>query len=746
MQSSDILPRTTELGSLIAHSNDESEFVGSSSGVFFVNTVRQAFAKSLGPLDNFSSGPGFPAAEDTIIGQGSSSFGERHDAARDETINQDSEGNARLRRKWIYDPDIVNVLGVAPSLEHARQLMMMYFRVWHPIFPFLHGPSFLQEMEAFYSRDSIKGDHQSKTLQHQSTCWTTIFQCIFNLASFLQPDNQLAPESRIQSAPDAPKLVGLLLYRHDNLSLQALLAMQLYLIATMSLRNASLVGGSILRSVLHVGLHRCPYRYKELTSHDRHLRKRIFWCVYAIDRYLSQALGLPLGIQDSDIDVCLPGASEAHAPGGPHIPQGSSSLHDGSDDASISRSSVDWTCDHETRFMSPSFRNTTQKDKPDSKQQEQLNREATLFSYVMYGKLTGRALELFHKSVQNRQIRRSSVLYLVSDVHKWWNNLPSSLQGVDNNHRAGNSDEPTGEPFDLSPFFSILYEHLILCINRPCLSLDPASPDFCSSLQTCIGSARNILSSLKTQLAKHQPLFWPGLLSAAYMSGLVIAFACQLKQHVLSKGCQEIRECLEILQSMSKQWETAKHCHTALSFLLLNIQRMNQCQDTLAPFNFEEMASRQSESFRHENRGRSKRRKIDHSSHEASNATLYNENGIQNEHNTIFPTDTQSVSAAQEPYNSQGPSKPRQPLTTQNIIQQRQSATYESPHSIDLSQYSPLLMLDGNRAGDLQWPGASTMTTNFDLNMTDLFQDSTWDPSLFDAFAQGQLPTEQDHV
>lgn len=36
---------------------------------------------------------------------------------------------------------------------------------------------------------------------------------------------------------------------------------------------------------------------------------------------------------------------------------------------------------------------------------------------------------------------------------------------------------------------------------------------------------------------------------------------------------------------------------------------------------------------------------------------------------------------------------------------------------------------------ELQWPDESSfLTTNFDLNMTDLFQNSSWDPTLFDAF------------
>lgn len=504
MQASDTLSRTSELGSLIAHSSDESQFVGSSSGVFFVNTVRQAFAKSLGPLEA-SPTPEFPAPEDTIVGPPESPRLKQKNISR-------SKASADSRGKWTYDPNIARLLGEAPALEDARRLMMMYFKLWHPLFPFLHGPSFLQAMEAFYSESAASERGFSNPMsEHRRSCWTTIFQCVFNISSLVQPDIQVAQESTITSPANTLKLVGVLLNRHDVLSLQALLALQLYLVAIMSLRNASLLGGAILRSILHAGFHRCPYRYQQLNSHDCQLRKRIFWCFYAIDRYLSQALGLPLGMQDSDIDVCLPGAPECHISGNPNLVQSASLLQ-------------------------------FERDSETSSQEGRLNREATLAGYVMSSKLTGRALEMFHKSIENREVRRSAVLYLVSDVHKWWNNLPSSLQGTTpataTSEQDPNTDSNEETPFDLSPFFSILYEHLILCINRPCLSLEPFSADFCSGLQICISSARNILALLKRQLANRQALFWPGLLSAAYMAGLVIAFACQLGQYSLSKGCQ----------------------------------------------------------------------------------------------------------------------------------------------------------------------------------------------------------------
>jgi hypothetical protein len=69
--------------------------------------------------------------------------------------------------------------------------------------------------------------------------------------------------------------------------------------------------------VLEAGLHRCPCRYPTtfVTGADQELRKRLFYSVYVLDRFLSKQLGLPLLLRDVDIDVCLPGAMEIHGSG-----------------------------------------------------------------------------------------------------------------------------------------------------------------------------------------------------------------------------------------------------------------------------------------------------------------------------------------------------------------------------------------------------------------------------------------------
>ena len=72
------------------------------------------------------------------------------------------------------------------------------------------------------------------------------------------------------------------------------------------LNAASRIGGLIMRMAVQLGLHRCPARFSAFTSSARELRQRVFWSLYAIDRFISQSMGLPLGLHDDDIDVCFP--------------------------------------------------------------------------------------------------------------------------------------------------------------------------------------------------------------------------------------------------------------------------------------------------------------------------------------------------------------------------------------------------------------------------------------------------------
>jgi hypothetical protein len=180
---------------------------------------------------------------------------------------------------------------------------------------------------------------------------------------------------------------------------------------------------------------------------------------------------------------------------------------------------------------------------------------------------------------------------------------------------------------------------------------------------------------------------------------------------------------------MSKQWETARHCHSALSFLLLNIQRQNGNRESYLPFDFD------SETSAH--RGRWKRAKLDQEhSEEAENAISSRSaaslpSGGSGSNDTTPPGVGAEQSPANNPTHSSAVNSPPREFLMPPTDPRVGFPVYEpvggSGDQPSRYSYSPLLMMNLSGLDDPQWPGGSASATNFDLNMTDLFQGSTWD-------------------
>ncbi|KAH0847246.1 fungal specific transcription factor [Fonsecaea pedrosoi] len=565
MPSKSIAP--IEIGSFTASSPEKTEFIGSASGVFFVNTVFRAFARSAynskALPSNGNSTHNDPGSVDSRLVDPETPMQLDHEIA-----------GMRILIENETAPNSYGVkghgLGVAPEQDSARELLMLYLKNWHPLFPFLHGPTLFETIRGLYEHDG-----QRRLSLRNRLCHAIICQCVFNIAALDQPDGMLAPDSRLDSPAKLLSLLGYVASNHDTLSLQALLAAQLYLVATMSLRAASTIGGTLTRVMYHAGFHRCAFRYPQLSPHECELRKRIFWSAYVLDRYLSQALGHPLGIQDSDLDVCVPGMDELHKPvrasqqaasasRAPaegvlaHLPRGHHRRGSHSEEVTASEHAGGPTntgSEPESPTLDPSRDvNTAQ-----TSQSSQI-----LGHYVLYCRLTGQAVQTFHISIQNRTINAERMMELQSNVHAWWNGLPQELQ-----------DEDTGDGGKLAStytfFFCILYNHLLLLSNRPFLSLSPKSLEFKSSLQTCIAASRQIITMSRRQHDRGLIVSWPGMLSATWMAGLVLAFACTLKRYPFSKAQREIEDSIRSLSAMAKSWNNARHCAEALQSLLENL-------------------------------------------------------------------------------------------------------------------------------------------------------------------------------
>lgn len=119
-------------------------------------------------------------------------------------------------------------------------------------------------------------------------------------------------------------------------SVQARILQVLYLLQTARMNQAWYVFGSVVPIVSALGLHRKASRERNGASRSPNVdyiasqgRKRTFWVVYTIDKYLSVVLGRPRLYHDDDIDQEYPDKvnDEDMTPQGPSLLEPSMDCH-----------------------------------------------------------------------------------------------------------------------------------------------------------------------------------------------------------------------------------------------------------------------------------------------------------------------------------------------------------------------------------------------------------------------------------
>ncbi|KAM3557023.1 hypothetical protein ARSEF4850_005262, partial [Beauveria asiatica] len=435
-----------EVGSFVSRRPDKSEFIGSASGVFFINTVFRTFAAA-SPCEAELAGGGGGAGADRATTGDPGTFHNLLTAA-DTSQEQLTDGDVLLKlinsstglrsdgsRGQSYGINIPE-LGAPPTPAAAKKLLMIYFQKWHPIFPFLHGPTFFDKVNQFYSTQSLENrDAGLGESLRDKLCHAVCFQCVFNIAATnAHGELLLEPRCRITSSAVLTGLLGIIAGDQDVHTLQVLLAMELYLVTRMSSRAASTVHGALTRVLYQAGFHRCPFRYLQLPRDMLVIRQRIWWCTYVLDGHLSLSLGHPLAVSDEEVDVCIPGMPELHSPVGyyrqastttagdevrAHLPINHESFRRGDSGMASSSPMTNADC---SDTQSPSHHHKTRPEEA---------RTFVLGYLVTYSQLLGAALRLFHTSIHRRSIVVDKVLDITARIHSWWNSLPFSLQDED---------------------------------------------------------------------------------------------------------------------------------------------------------------------------------------------------------------------------------------------------------------------------------------------------------------------------
>lgn len=446
-------PSPREIGFMREPRNDGSaSFLGSSSGIHFVRHVYSAFARRSADL------------QQTRAQDRSSVPGEDDRLLRD-------PGNRDTNELWTSEE--VNTSSTATfSFEDLVHWTRRYFENWHPIFPCLHAPTILKTMETL-GRCGLGSVDRLDLM---------VIRCLvsLSLADSRQVQN---PESKIgpipaplvfQSMQHITQEIQSLLAEPTTLPLlQAAFTAQLTMTSLLRLNAASRVGGIITRTAFHLGLHRCPARFACFSSEEADIRRRLFWSIYSLERYLSQALGVPLSIRDDDIDVCYPGA-ERHT-------------------------------------------ETSSDSDP--------GRLQLMCHLAKFARIRGLILELRNKSILHSHAGTVEASHVNGELSQWWNEVYDDVNLEDSPETDLEHDPALASYHRL--LLMILRHEAIISMNRPLLAAQKPNPDYKNALQTCISSSRSLLAALKRYMSSSfdAPLTWPSFTWTTWMACLILMYA-----------------------------------------------------------------------------------------------------------------------------------------------------------------------------------------------------------------------------
>jgi hypothetical protein len=404
-----------------------------------------------------------PGEDDQLLRRSSSRDGSEQDLWKEnETISDSDAGTDH------------------PSFEQLVDWSRSYFESWHPTLPFLGAPDILALFEKI-SHVGITG------ISHLDG---SIVRSILSIS--LADSRQGPPHSNpipanlvFRTVEEAMFASQHALFRPASLkATQAAISIQLFLISMLRLNSASRLGGLIVRMAFHLGLHRCPARFRFFHADETQMRRRVFWCIYSLERFLCQSLGLPLDIRDDDIDVCFPG-EERH---GPHEPRD--------------------------------------------------NRLILLTFLAKHARIRGLILELRNKSISSRHDNAEQASYVQAELAKWSNEIHDLVDDPPEFLHGGPDESSSPSIRPSHRLYLLLLKHeSTISLNRPMMTSDPLGATYAAALQECIFAAKSILSTLRKHTAQFklpaeagadrlsQPMLWPSCTWAIWISAFILIFA-----------------------------------------------------------------------------------------------------------------------------------------------------------------------------------------------------------------------------
>ncbi|CAG8107444.1 unnamed protein product [Penicillium olsonii] len=197
-----------------------------------------------------------------------------------------------------------------PTRQTADKLVRRYFDFAALTYRILHQPTIEQLIESLYENGTISPDSV------QDVASQAIALLIFATATMYQPDSEghlaAADENGWVNSEHYYAQADFLLSNETGAprlgSVQARFLTVLYLLSSSRAHKAWFTFGTTVQLMMALGFH--SKRSRVVVGEDDLVRKecqrRVLWCSYTLDKYLSIILGRPRLWQDEDIDEELP--------------------------------------------------------------------------------------------------------------------------------------------------------------------------------------------------------------------------------------------------------------------------------------------------------------------------------------------------------------------------------------------------------------------------------------------------------
>ena len=187
-----------------------------------------------------------------------------------------------------------------PSKAVCDQLIQCYLRTFEGVFRVLHIPSFLRDCESYWVNPSAA---------KPSVLTKMLLVCAIGVPFFASPDQ---PRLRASCTKWIQAAESWLSAPHEKSRLN-MAGLQIHILLLLARQVCSVDGdltwisaGSLLRSAMHLGLHRDPHYFQKISRFNTEMRRRLWATVMEMTVQTSLDMGMPPLISPDEYDTQPP--------------------------------------------------------------------------------------------------------------------------------------------------------------------------------------------------------------------------------------------------------------------------------------------------------------------------------------------------------------------------------------------------------------------------------------------------------